>query len=122
MNDYLRSFVIGSSGPVFLPFFWGVTKLPEKTYDYVGYSFKAPLYFGLASMLGLYLSKKYGLSLDKRLLLLSQLSPAFVSTWITVRKAYEFKTKKRWYQQYALVYLAHVFTWLVTIKYLEKTL
>jgi len=96
--------------------------LPEKTFSYVNYSFKAPAYFGLTNMLSLYLAKKYNLSAAKRFLLMSQISPLFVSSWITARKAYNFSTKKRWLQQYALLWFAHGITWLATIQYLEKSI
>lgn len=120
-SQYLKSFVIGSSAPVVFPFFWGVSKfLPEKKFSYVNYSFKAPAYFGLTNMLSLYLAKKFNLSAGKRFLLMSQVSPLFVSSWITAKKAYDFPTKKRWLQQYALLWLVHGITWLATIQYLEN--
>jgi len=119
-DSYLRSFVIGSSAAVFFPFFIGVAKfLPEKTFDYVNYSFKAPAYFGVTNVLSLYLQKKFGWTDDQRFKAMALISPAFVSTWITARKAYDFKTKERWIKQYLLLLAAHGITWLGTIRYLE---
>jgi len=117
---YLKSFVLGSSGPVFLPFFYGVTQLPEKKFEFESYMFRAPLYFGVTNVLRLLLKHQFNLSDWTSFLIMSQLSPAFVSTWITLRDAYDFPDKARWYKQYALLWAAHGFTWLVTIRQLEK--
>jgi len=122
MDASLKSFAIGSSGPVFLPFFYGVTQLPEKKFSLKSYMFRAPLYFGVANILRIYLKHKFKLSEWHSYLLMSQLSPAFVSAWITYHKSYDFTDKKRWYKQYALLWAAHGFTWLVTIPQLEKRL
>ena len=119
-QGYLQSFAVGSSGPVVLPFFYGVTQLPEKRFDYSSYMFKAPLYFGVANVLRLLAKNALGLTSGQSFLLASQLSPAVVSAWITYRKAYDFPTKARWRQQYSLLWLAHGLTWLVTIPQLER--
>ena len=119
-QDYLKSFAIGSSGPVVLPFFVGVTRVPERKFDLASYMVQAPLYFGLANVLRLFVKNALGLTSAQSFLLASQLSPAVVSAWITYRGAYDFPTRARWRKQYALLWLAHGFTWLVTIPLLEK--
>lgn len=119
-NNYLKSFVVGSSGPVVLPFFYGVTQLPERKFKLSSYMLTAPLFFGIANVLRVLLKKKLNLTSKSSFLLMSQLSPAATSAWITYRKTYDFPSKARWREQYALLWLAHGFTWLVTIPQLEK--
>lgn len=120
-DSYLKSFIVGSSAPVFFPFFYGVAELlPEKKFDYVGYSFKAPLYFGLANALSLFLQRKFNWNETQRYRWMALLSPVFVATWITAKKAYQFETKERWLQQYLILLAAHGMTWLGTIPFLEE--
>lgn len=121
-NSYLQSFIVGSSSPVFLPFFYGITQLKSKKFDYESYMFRAPLYFGIANMLRILLKHQFGFSEKKSYILMSQLSPAFVSAWITYFQSYDFDTKLRWFKQYALLWLAHGFTWLVTIPKITQSI
>lgn len=81
---YLRSFVIGSSILVVLPHFlmiyYNKHYRPERevSFDYNAYSMIAPIYFGLMSMLALYLGRTFELDLRSRLFLISIISASFV--------------------------------------------
>ena len=63
--DYLKSFVIGSSGLVVFQHF-AYSALQEKgafTIPYKTYSFLAPFYYGLMNVLSLYIGKSFDLKL-----------------------------------------------------------
>lgn len=55
----LKSFIIGSSAPIFLPILYRVSKLPEDryNYNYKDYSVIAPVFYGSVSVLVLLLTK-----------------------------------------------------------------
>lgn len=84
--------------------------------------FRAPLYFGVANVLRQLVQNQLEITPWQSFLLLSQLSPAFVSAWITYHQSYNFPDKARWWKQYALLWFAHGVTWLVTIRGLQKAL
>jgi len=98
--DYLKSFVIGTSGLITLPHFAYFAFEREKTSDYpfIPYSVLAPLYYGLANMFALYLGKRFGFSLEKRLFITSILSIALIFSL-----SY-FVSKERWepYKSYTM--------------------
>ena len=91
--DYLRSFVIGSSSLITISHFIWFYFEKEKTKDYPFklYSIFAPIYYGVMSMLSLYIGKIYGLSLEKRLFIVSIISIIVVISlsWFITRKRYE---------------------------------
>jgi len=118
-NQYIESFVIGSSFPVFVLFFYGVLNLKNRNFSYEDYTFKAPLYFGILNVLSLYIGNKFGLSLQQRLFITSLISSFYIISTIKKSKAWNFKTEKRWYLQYILVFLSHLFTFNVIIYFLE---
>lgn len=124
MKEYIKSFVIGSSAPVFLPFFAGVKAIPrtQRNYSYDPYTFKAPLYFGVMNVISRFLGEKFNLSLKQRLALMGNLSPLMISTMISLRGAYNFDSRSRWIGQYLLLFLAHNVTFQGTIRYLEEAL
>lgn len=78
--DYLRSFTIGSSGPVFLQHLALLSLVPEGSFgfSYKFYSIILPLYYGLMNVLALRLGKSYNLSLGTRLFVISIISIVFV--------------------------------------------
>ena len=67
--DYLRSFTIGTSGPIvaqhFAPYY--LEKWENQGFPFKTYSIALPIYYGLMSMLALYLGKRFNWSLEKRL-------------------------------------------------------
>ena len=101
--DYLKSFTIGTSGPVFFPH---IASLALRDKDYYDYSFRiysliGPIYFGLMNMLSVYLGKIFNLSLELRLFLISVLSILFVvslNIFVSRKKYKPYKnyTTKEW--------------------------
>ena len=101
--DYLKSFTIGTSGPVFFPH---IASLALRDKDFYDYSFKiysliGPIYYGLMNMLSVYLGKIFNLSLELRLFLISVLSILFIvslNIFVSRKKYKPYKkyTRKEW--------------------------
>lgn len=71
--DYLKAFIIGSSGLVIFPLLTNVTN--DKRYNYSNeYAFVIPLYYGFMSILSTFISNKFQLKLQYSLLCVSVLS------------------------------------------------
>ena len=71
--EYLKAFVIGSSGLVIFPVLSNL--LNDNRYDYSKiYSFIIPIYYGLLSILTLFIKKQFKLSLQYSLLIVSVIS------------------------------------------------
>ena len=101
--DYLKSFTIGTSGPVFFPHIALLSLKDENFYDYSfkTYSLLGPIYYGLMNMLSVYLGKIFHLSLQLRLFFISILSILFIVSlnFFVSRKKYKpYKnyTSKEW--------------------------
>ncbi len=80
--DYLKSFVIGSSGPVFTQHLALLTLVNQDYYDYSFkvYSMLAPLYYGVMTMFALYFRNRFGLSLRLSLFIISIISIIFITS------------------------------------------
>src|SRR5205823_3048293 len=100
-TDYIKAFIIGSSFPVFVLYFYQVSKYDEiANYPYKNYTFIAPVFLGLLNAFGLYISKEFNLSRIYRFLLTAIIGALLVSIIITIIKAYKFDTKEQWIEQY----------------------
>lgn len=123
MTDYLKSFVIGSSLPVFLHFFLSVQQIEKgtKNYTYAEYTIIAPIYLGLMNMLSLYLGTRFNWSLHKRLLVTSILSILIVNTATRLSNSYNFSDTE-WLRYTVRVSLMHLFTFNIVLYGLEKNL
>ena len=92
--DYLKSFVIGSSGLNTVQHFswFYLNKESNKDFPFKLYSILAPIYFGIMSMLALYIGKTYKLSLQNRLFVTSIISIIFIFllNFIVTRQKYEY--------------------------------
>ena len=121
MNSYLKSFVIGSSYLVFLPFFVGVKNDSTKKYSYYHYTLVAPLWLGMCNMFSLFLANTFKLSLRKRFLAISILSSLSIITIATLDKSYDFSKKGR-LQYYLGTFLGYMFVWNIVIYNIEKYL
>lgn len=112
-KQLLKSFIIGSSIPAFIILFIVVIylfKIKEATFDYYRYSVLAPIGIGLLSLIAKFISIKYKISLQICYFVISLFSALFVSINISRgEKAYNFKTKNRWYLQYLLIFIGHLF-------------
>ena len=92
MNEYIRSFVIGSSLPVFIPFFLKVANINDKykNYSYESYSIIAPLYFGILNIISLLISKNFNLTTKQRCFFTSIISPLLVILFVKLVGSYNY--------------------------------
>ena len=112
-KELFKSFIIGSSIIAYFIIFIVVIylfKIKEATFDYYRYSILAPIGIGLLSALAKFISIKYNITLKKSYFIVSLLSALFVSINISRgEKAYNFKSNNRWYLQYLLIFIGHLF-------------
>ena len=112
-KQLIKSFIIGSSIPAFIILFIVVIylfKIKEATFNYYRYSILAPIGMGLLSLIAKFISIKYNISLKLCYFIVSLFSALFVSINISREEgAYNFKTKNRWYLQYLLIFIGHLF-------------
>src|SRR5260221_5037112 len=94
MNEYLRSFIIGSSWPAFVFFFYVVGKYDDiiKNYSYSSYTLVAPIFLGCLNMFGLFLSHQYHLERTNRFLITGIIGATLISITITLFKVYNLST------------------------------
>lgn len=122
-KELLKSFVIGSSIISYLIILLVVIYLfknKQATFDYYRYTVLAPIGIGLLSVLSKYISMNYNISLKSAYFLFSILSASFVSINISRDEgAYNFKTKERWYLQYLLIFVGHLFMYNMIIYPLD---
>lgn len=124
-TEYLRSFVIGSSFPVFFLWFLRVRNIKKKSWTYENYSLINPFYFGMMNMISLYLSKKYKeleWDLRKRLIVIGIISPLLVSTLTTIFNFYSFTNVSQYLMYYLKIFIWHFFTYNFIIYNLENLL
>ena len=117
---YIKEFVIGSSLPVFLPFFYIVQNSKSiKTYSYYHYTLLAPLWFGLWNMISLIIAEKFGLSKRLRFLIISIISYLSILVIVTYTKKYKF-TSAEWRKYYLNQLIRYFIVWNIVIYNLDK--
>ena len=118
--EYARAFVIGSSCLVFLPFFYVVSRFkPEYfNFDYVLYTFLAPIALGLMNVISLFLAKIYNLSRRNRFLLASLIAPTIVLLTVFIFGIYNYN-QSQWLHHIIGVYLMYFFVFNVILYSLE---
>lgn len=81
--DYLKSFVIGTSGLITFQYFAPLYLVKDKTkeFPFHEYSIVAPIWFGLLSVLALLLGKTFNISLSMRLFIISIISVTIISSF-----------------------------------------
>jgi len=91
--DYLKAFTIGTSGPVWFLHMASLSLVDKSYYDYSFklYSIITPIYFGLMSMLSIFIKKNFNLSLSMSLFITSIISICFVISlmYFISRKKYK---------------------------------
>ena len=120
---YLKSFIVGSSLPVFFIFFRAVIKYKNENiinYSFDDYSIIAPLYFGLMTTIAMLISNKIGL--QKSLFIISLISSLFVMILIKTKKLYKFQEDKFWYRQYFRIFIAHLVVYNIIIYIILKNI
>ena len=105
MTDYVQSFIIGSSWPVFVSFFLIVATI-EKNYTFETYAVLAPLVLGLFNVLSLFLAKQFNLSQRKRFVVIGLLAPMLIFLFTFLTRAYD-KTPREWLTYAGLLLLQY---------------
>ena len=119
--DYLKAFTIGTSGLVWFHHMAILALTNEKDYNFSfkTYSLLAPIYYGLMTMLALYLGKTFHWSLSKRFFITSIISIILVLLVSYIIKAYNHSPKE---QGKNLIHhiLRHLVAFNIIIYYLTK--
>ena len=91
-NEYLRAFVIGSSFPVFLPFFYSVSRFEKEkfNFNYEAYTFLAPPSLGFMNVVSLFLANQLDINKKLRFLLTSLIAPTMVLFTVIVLNIYNY--------------------------------
>ncbi len=121
-KNYLRSFIIGSSWPIFIPFFYGVANLYSPkifNYSYQDYTFIAPVYLGLMNVIATFIGLQFKLSLSCRLLIGSIISFSTVFLITQIYETYKTEYLPNVWQHYGQIFLTHFLVFNFIIYYLE---
>lgn len=118
--EYIKAFIIGSSWPVFVLFFYAVDQLNDvRNYSFKNYAFEAPVFFGLLNMFGLFISKEFDLLRTTRFLLTGMIGALIIAIVITVTHEYNFKTEQRWLEQYILLFIWYIFAFFIIVNTID---
>ena len=101
-NEYLRSFVIGSSCLVFLPYFYIVSNFDPRqfNFDYTLYTYFAPIALGIMNLISLLLAKKFNISTKNRFLYTSIIAPTMVLFTVIYFNIYNYTLRIKTYQSF----------------------
>lgn len=120
-NEYLRAFVIGSSFFVFAPFFFAVSRFDKKkvNFDYVTYTFLGPIGLGIMNVISLMIANQLNLSRRMRYLVISLLTPTYVTFMIIFLKLYNY-SKMEWFHHIWKLYLFYFIIVNFDLYFLDK--
>ena len=126
-NDYLKAFIIGSSGLITMQHFIPLM-LKDKSYydyDYHAYSILAPLYYGIMTMIAFLIGNVFDLSFELRLFVISLISVIYIvsQNYLYSRKHYKpYKnfTTKDWIYYILTNGTRHLVSFNLIIYYLYK--
>jgi len=131
---YLRSFVIGSSVLVFLPFFLALNTNSawlskyiaaldpaKRNYSFNSYAMVSPIFLGVANMISLYFALQYDWSITTRYLWTSATVPKFIILYVYFANLYKFNYTD-WFIYSCLLFMVHFIVWNVVVAYLERNL
>ena len=143
---YLKQFVVGSSWLVFFPFFYSVYNalqnikkndsnyfnniLPQKPtpfywpkkyryYSYFRYTITAPLWFGIWNVISLIIADYLGLTIRKRIFLISIISLSSMMINQAIYNTYNFKNKEDYIQYYIKLSITYMIIWNIIIYNIE---
>ena len=123
-RPYIVSFVAGSSAPAFILFFlavWYLFKVrKEAIFNYHRYSVLTPLGLGFMAVLAKSLFLETRLTLKQSYFLVSLVSAFVINVNVSIGdQVYRFKNRSRWYLQYFLILLFHLFVYNIIIYHLD---
>jgi len=120
-NEYLRAFVIGSCAFVILPYFYAVSRFtPEKfNFDYIPYTFLAPIGLGSVNMFSLLIAKIFNISNKNRFLLTSLITPTLVALMVFFLRIYNY-TLNEWIDHIIKLYLMYFIVFNGIVYTLDK--
>ena len=120
MDKYVKSFIIGSSWPVFILFFLVVFSYGNQiNISYPLYSFGAPLFLGLLNVFGLYISDQYNLTKTQRFITTALIGTIIVSIAITLFKVYNYTTKAQFVEHYIKLFIFYLFIFGLIVSNIE---
>jgi len=121
MDEYLKAFIIGSSLPVFIWYFYVVSNYSNtiRTFSYENYTFIAPLFLGILNVFGLFISQKYNLNRFTRFILTGLIGATLVSIFITAFKVYNFPDIGRWIKQYIGLYITYLIIYGLVVNLID---
>jgi hypothetical protein len=121
LNEYLRAFVIGSSFPVFVPFFYSVSRFEKEkfNFNYEAYTFLAPPSLGFMNVVSLFLANQLNINKKLRFLLTSLIAPTLVLFTVIFFNIYNY-TFEDWVSHIVQLYLLYFIVVNVIIYNLDK--
>jgi len=121
LNEYLRAFVIGSSFPVFVPFFYSVSRFEKEkfNFNYEAYTFLAPPSLGFMNVVSLFLANQLNINKNLRFLLTSLIAPTLVLFTVIFFNIYNY-TFEDWVSHIVQLYLLYFIVVNVIIYNLDK--
>lgn len=122
MNNYLKSFTIGSSFPVFALWFLKYQQIYDKTWSYEQATLVNPFFFGAMNVISYTLAKKYNWTLRKRLFIISLVSALIVVALNLNYNFYGYTTRTQFIEYAIRVFIYHSITYNVIIYHIEKQL
>ena len=122
-NEYLRSFVLGSSWLVFIPYFYIVSNFdPQQfNFDYKLYTYFAPAALGIMNLISLIIAKKYNISTKNRFLYTSIIAPTLVLFTVIYFNIYNY-TILDWFYHTINLYLLYFIVFNYIIYNLDKNI
>ena len=124
ISNYLKAFVVGSSFPAVMLYFYGTQAIPESKINPRTYMFEAPIVLGTLNIFGLYLSRQLNLSLTERYLLTSLIGFSGIMILLYYRgsEIYAYTTKEDWTKHILLVLTAYLLTYNIIIRLIESSI
>lgn len=121
MGDLVKAFVIGSSWPAFILYFYGVSEFPAniKNYSYTNYTMVAPVALGIFNVMGYIVAKKFKLNRSERFILTGFSGAIGVGIFITITNSYNFSSKKEQINYYIKLLIIYIFVFGVIINGLD---
>lgn len=121
-NQYIKSFIIGSSYPVFILYFYSVLINKNKNYSYENYTLIAPIFLGLLNVFGYYIKQKFELSRIQRFVITAILGASIVSFYATITNSYNLTTQNEWFTYYIEILLLYLFVFGIIVNLLDYSI